>query len=354
MSTGAGRPAVTSPVSPGVWQQALRSDPGAVVSQSLAWRDAVLAGGRYRDVSRLYEFPSGRRVVLPLMLPRGWPRPAATAGSWPRVWGIGGPICEGGDISPAEAAFVLEDAAGLGALAVEIQLRHGAGGETWVGAAGRFAVQERSCHVLDLSGGFSQVWQGRFRGSARTAVRKAERSGLDVEVGHEGSLIPVFSDLYQKSIERWAARQHEPLWLSRWRVTRATSPGMLRLVAQKFGQDFSIWVARSQGVPVAAIIVLRHGGFAKYWRGAMDMALANPVRANDLLHRLAIEEACRDGYQHYDMGMSSPGSPLAGFKQKLGAVPEPTWVLRADRLPVQAGTGAARNLVKRLIGFRDG
>jgi hypothetical protein len=101
----------------------------------------------------------------------------------------------------------------------------------------------------------------------------------------------VFWDLYEKSIQRWSAVQHEPLWLTRWRTVRATPPGMLATVARQFGANFGIWVARSAGVPVAAIIVLRSGAYAKYWRGAMDKELATRVRANEFLHRLAIEEA---------------------------------------------------------------
>ena len=46
------------------------------ITQSLAWHDAVFADGRYKDVSRLYEFPCGRQVVLPLARRRR--RPAWT------------------------------------------------------------------------------------------------------------------------------------------------------------------------------------------------------------------------------------------------------------------------------------
>jgi Acetyltransferase (GNAT) domain len=347
-------PVVTSPAPREAWAELLRSDPGAVVSQSLAWRDSVFADSRYADISVLYEFPTGRRVVLPLARHRHWPVRGGAIASWPRAWGVGGPVCQDGVITPAEAAAVLRHVAGLGALVTEIQLRHGAGHGAWPAAAAGFRAAEQTCHVLDLGGGFARVWQERFRGSARTAVRKAQRSGLVVEVGRKGELIGDFRELYLKSIQRWAARQHEPLWLSRQRVLRATSAAMLTEVAEQFGENFTIWVARSQGTAVAAIIVLRSGGFAKYWRGAMDAALASRVRANDLLHQLAIEEACRDGYQFYDMGMSAPGSPLAAFKEKLGAVPQVSAVLRAERLPLYASERMARELAKRLIGFRDG
>jgi hypothetical protein len=322
------------------------------VTQSLAWRDAVFADGRYKDVSRLYEFPSGRQVVLPLARRRRRPAWTTVTASWPRAWGVCGPISRDGQISTAEAAAVLADLAGQGALVAEIQLRHGAS-EGWLSEARQYQIAERGCHVLDLAGGFSQVWTHKFRGTARTAVRKAEHSGLEVEVDRSGRLVPVFCDLYEKSIERWATMQHEPLRLTRWRTIRATPPRMLAAICEHFGKDCGIWVARSKGVPVAAIIVLQSGTHAKYWRGAMDKELATPVRANELLHYRAIEEACQDGYRYYEMGQSRPGSPLAAFKEKFGAAMQSGHTLRTERIPLQALGRVSRSTAKKMIGFRD-
>jgi hypothetical protein len=348
---GSARPAVTSPVPRDVWDSLLRSDPGAVVTQSLAWRDAIVADGRYRDVSRLYEFGSGRRIAVPLARRRHTAAWTATAASWPRAWGVGGPICEDGQATEAEAAAVLADLAGR-AIATELRLPERVA-RTWLTAASGYQVAERGTHVLDLAGGFGEVWSRRFRGTARTAVRKAERSGVEVEVDRTGQAAGVFFGLYEKSIQRWAAMQHEPVVLTRWRTIRATPPRMLAAVARCFGKGCEIWVARTRGMPVAAIVVLRSGVNVKYWRGAMDKELATPVRANEYLHALAIEDACRDGYRIYEMGQSRPGSPLAAFKEKLGATLEPGYTLRSERLPLDATRRRTRSAVKSLIGFRD-
>lgn len=329
-------------------------DPNAVVAQSLPWRDAVFASGQYRDLSLLYEFPSGRQVVLPMARHRGVPPWAALAASWPRGWEAAGPICPGGQVSPEEVAAVLADVAGRGSLATEIRLRHDAD-RTWLSEARHFRVDKAGTYVLDLQEGFDRVWQHRFRSEARTAVRKAERSGLDIEVDRSGRLLDVFSDLYEKSIRRWSAQQqHEPLLLTRWRAawTSPTSPARLALIAGHFAENCATWIARSKGQPVAAIIVLRSGAYAKYWRGAMDSEGATPVRANEFLHRLAIEEACRDGYRFYDMGAAQPGSSLARFKEKLGAAPLFTHILRAERLPLHAARQRSEELVKKMVGFR--
>ena len=346
-----GRPTVTSPVPRDIWERLLRSDPGAVVTQSLAWRDAVFADGRYRDVSRLYEFGSGCRIALPLARRRRASAWTGTTASWPRAWGVGGPICQDGKIGVAEAAAVLADLAG-GTLTAEVRLPEGAGG-AWRTAARGYQVEERDVHMLDLGGGFSEVWSHRFRGTARTAVRKAERAGVEVEVDRSGRALQVFFELYEKSIQRWAAMQHEPVVLTRWRTIRATSPQMLAAVSRHFGKDCEIWVARAKGAPIAAIVVLRSGSNAKYWRGAMDKDLATPVRANEYLHSLAIEAACRDGCRWYEMGQSRPGSTLAAFKEKLGGTLQPGYTLRVERLPLDAARRHTRDAVKSMIGFRD-
>lgn len=346
-----GGPKVTAPVPRAAWDWLLRSDPGAVVTQSLAWRDAVVADGRYRDVSRLYEFGSGRRIAVPLVRRRHATAWTGTTASWPRTWGVGGPICQDGKVSAAEAAAVLADLAGS-ALATELRLPEGADG-AWLGAARGYQAEERGVHVLDLAGGFGEVWSHRFRGSARTAVRKAGRAGLEVEVDRSGQALGVFFELYERSIQRWAAMQHEPVVLTRWRTIRATSPRMMAAVSRNFGKDCEIWVARANGAPAAAIVVLRSGSNAKYWRGAMDKELATPARANEYLHSLAIEEACRDGCRYYEMGQSRPGSPLAAFKEKLGATLRPGYTLRAERLPLDAVRRRTRDAAKSLIRFRD-
>jgi hypothetical protein len=351
---GNGRPRVTSPVPRQVWTALLRSDREAVVSQSLAWHDAVLAGGRYQDISVLYEFPSGQRVVLPLARLRRAPAWAATTASWPGGWSVGGPISEDGRIAPAEAAAVLADVARRRTLVTEIRLRPGAPGP-WLSENGPFEIEENRLqnYVLDLDGGFATIWQDKFRGNMRTCVRKAERSGLEVEVDRSGRLLPEFFDLYEASIQRWAAVQHEPVWLTRWRTTRITQPKTLAAVARHFGTDCAIWMARSKGEPAAAIIMLSSGAYAKYWRGAMNKKLAAPQRANELLHRLALEYACQHGCRYYDMGTARPGSQLAFSKEKVGAVPHVLYVLRTERLPVNAMRGASQALVKKMVGFRQ-
>jgi hypothetical protein len=85
----------------------------------------------------------------------------------------------------------------------------------------------------------------------------------------------------------------------------------------------------------------------------MDKDLAGPSRANDLLHRLAIEDACRAGCRSYHMGESGSSESLAKFKRGFGACAVAYAEYRLERLPLTGMDNRARGLVKRLIGFQD-
>ncbi len=118
------------------------------------------------------------------------------------------------------------------------------------------------------------------------------------------------------------------------------------------GEACRIWVAWHNGQPAAAILVLQ-GSNASYIRGMMDKELAGPTRANYLLHRLAIEEACEAGCRYYDMGESGSSTSLAQFKTRFGARPCPYAEYHIERLPITSLHRHARGAIKRMIGFRD-
>ena len=340
---------MTSPVPREAWEAALKADGGALVSQSLAWRDAVLASGRHSDASRLYDFGSGRRVVVPLARRRGLPPGCGAISSWPPTAEIGGPICPGGVVE-REAAAILADLASISALSVQIRLRHDVA-DDWLAVASGWQAGRQTGYMLDLRRGFGDVWNSSFRSSVRQAVRKAERSQLTIETGRSGPLLDVFCDLYETSIRRWAATRREPIWLARRLLAQEFSRARLDRMAEHFGDCLTVWVASRGGQPAAAVVILKAGSHAKYWRGAMDKEVAGPVQANNFLHRLAIEDACSTGYSWYDMGFGD-APQLVAFKLKLGAVAQRTVTLRRERLPVHSTRMRAESMIKRAIGMR--
>jgi hypothetical protein len=342
---------VISPAPRDAWQEALASDPMALVFQTPRWLDCLCATGRYRDASRLYELPSGRRLVLPMVRLGCRTGSLAVEASFPPSWGTGGIVASGGPRA-GDLAVVFADLGARPVLRTSVR-PNPLTGASWAEARPRGALAvPRLAHVLDLDGGFERVWRERFTGSARTAVRKAERAGLTVECDTAGRRAAVFYDLFERSLDRWARQQHEPLALARWRGHRRDPLRKLRLIAEHLGDRCHLWIAWHGEEPAAAILVLQDAN-ASYTRGAMDKELAGPTRANYLLHQLAIEQACDAGCRQYHMGESGTSAALAQFKTRFGARPAPYAEYHLERLPVTAADRYVRTAVKHVIGFRD-
>jgi hypothetical protein len=344
---------VTTPAPRGVWREVLAADRDALAFQAPEWTDAICATGRYEDASRLYEVGCGARMILPLARRKGpFPRALAPQESMPHAWGMGGVVADA-PIEAAELSLIAADLASLPALRTSIRPNPLHAG-LWAHATEPLGVTSlpRRAHVLDLQGGADEVWQRAFASSARRGVRKAERSGLHIKCGCSDELLAEFHKLLGCSVKRWAQAQHEPLALARLRARQRDPLAKFKLIARAMGASLRVWVAYREGVAVASIVVLL-GADASYTRGAMDKGLAGPVAANELLHWLAIRDACAAGCARYHMGESGASVSLARFKEKLGARPVAYAEYRFERVPLTAADAAARGLVKRVLRFRD-
>jgi hypothetical protein len=310
------------------------ADPNALVSQTPAWTDLVCSVDGYADASRLYELPSGRRLVLPMVRDGGLPPALAPEASLPLCWGTGGIVAPGG-VTARDLQAVFEDLSGRPV--VRTSLRPGPlDAREWDAARPPGTTVPRLAHVLDLEGGFGEIWKRRFTGTARTAVRKAERSGLTVERDTTGRLVPAVCELLERSLDR---RGGDP----RHRLIS---------IAHGLGEVCRTWVAWLDGQPAAAIMVVQ-GANANLTRGTLDEELAGHTRADFLLQQLAIEDACEAGCRYYNMGESGSSASVARFKTRLGARPRLYAEFHIERAPVTTFDRRARGLVKRLLGLSD-
>jgi hypothetical protein len=342
---------VTSPAPRDVWRELIAADPEVLVMQSPEWLDAVCAGGGYVDASRLYETAAGTRLVLPMVRRTGlMPADLAPRASMPHAWGMGG-LIGGRQASEEELAAVIADLATGSSVRTHIRpnpLHDG----MWRHAAelGALTIPRRA-HVLDLSGGADRVWMA-MRSEARRGVRKAERSGVEVECDSTGQLLPVFHDLLRLSVERWAKQQHEPAILARFRARRRDPLIKFQRMADALGEAMQVWVAWKDGEPAASNIVLR-GTNVNDTRGAMNKELARPTSANDLLEWRQIEDACEAGCHWFHLGESGNSRGLAQFKEKWGAQAVPYSEYRFERLPLTRSDQLLRTTAKRVLRFRD-
>ena len=342
---------VISPAPRDVWRDLLSRDPAALFFHSPDWVDRACADGGYEDVSRLYETRQGRLLVLPLLRRNYLGGVLSRQGSLPPGWGTGGVLSDG-PLSPSDVSAVFADLqSDRRVLRTLVQTGPRAGSVWDVGAPPGVKPIFRRGHVLQLGSGFDRVWSKNFAGTARTAVRKAEKAGVEVAHDMTGALIPEFLALRRISVERWARQQHEPLALARWRSGRRDPAGRLQAMSDAVPGGFHLYLARHEGRAVAGIVVLRARA-ASYIQGAMDKELAGPVRANYLLHRLAIEDACLSGCTFYDFGETGNSSQLAQFKTRFGAEPTHYSDYLIEPLPFSYAGRAVRTVVKRVVGFR--
>lgn len=340
---------VVSPAPRALWDATRLEDPDVLPTQSPAWTDAVCASGRWVDASRLYRNPDGRRVVLPMVRQRAGGSMGVEA-SMPTHWGFGGLIADGG-VTATDVRLVLGDLAARRIIRQSIRPNPRHGAMYAENAPVRSVAIARRAHVLDLAGGVDVVFKG-FADSRRRAIRKAERSGVDVECDTTGRLLPEFFELYARSEARWAEQQHEPAWLARFRTHFRDTLAKWQTIAAHLEGGCRQWVARHDGRPVASIIVL-FGTNVHYTRGAMDKELAGPLRANDLLMWKAIQAACEIDAESFHLGESGTSGSLSDYKERFGARPFDYPELRLERVPITRADDAARTVVKRMIGFRE-
>ncbi len=329
-----------------LWQRVLSADPNSMVTQSPEWMDALASLGTWVDATRFYEMSGGRLVVLPMARRTR----VGIEASPPPAWGFGGLLAEGG-VTEDDVRVVLADLDGRLRIRQSIRPNPLLTSAWERGASPPWTAVPRLAHVIDLREGSDGVW-ARFHKDVRKRVRRAERLGVEVECDTTGRLIPILYELLQRSIVRWASNQNEPVRLTRLRARRRDPIEKFQAMANHLGSQFKLWVARHEGHPVAANLVLQ-GQNAHTTRLVMDRDLAATGSATSLLEWHAIQEACRAGCGHYHMGESGSSASLAKSKERFGALGQRYFEYRRERLPLSTVDRWARSAVKRVIGFKD-
>ena len=333
-----------------LWERVYAADSTASLSQSPEWMAAITRTSRWRDATRAYEMADGRRFVLPLAR-RGIGAGATAYASLPAGYGMGGVIGTQ-PLRSEDASLIRDDLQSLGAASVRI-LPNPLNAPAWQSSLEPANLTTmRYAHVLDVEGGFETVRATRFRRTARKLSNRAMRAGLDVERDTTGRLIPIYRDLFQRSVVRWAKRSGEPLWLARLRSGRQDPPGKLEALADMLRDRMVTWVASYRGEP-AAVDILLMGNSVFSWRAAMHEELGPATNAAYLLQHLAIEDACANGAALYYLGESGRSAGSAMFKERFGAVGHAYPEMRIERIPYTRANRVARSLVKRAVGYKD-
>jgi FemAB-related protein (PEP-CTERM system-associated) len=169
------------------------------------------------------------------------------------------------------------------------------------------ALQARRHKVamrLALESDVERQWAALDR-KVRNQVRKAEKSGLDVESGG-ADLVDDFYEVFARNMRDLGT----PVYGVRFfREALAALPGTMR-----------VFVVRLAGRPIAASIVHAHGSTLEVpWASALREH--NPLCPNILLYWHMLRSAVERGARTFDFGRSTPGEGTFHFKRQWGAQP---------------------------------
>jgi hypothetical protein len=196
-------------------------------------------------------------------------------------------------------------------------------------------------HTLDLTAGEKALFEN-MDGSARQAVRKAEKDGVTVQVSRSEQAMRDFYRLQCQTRKRHGLPpQPWRFFLNIWRHILSENLGMVALAEQ-------------EGEKIAGAVYFFLNGHAIYKYGASDFRWQQ-LRPNNLVMWEGIKWLARNGAQTLHLGRTSRSNDgLRRFKLNLGAVEEAIeyvkFDLRANRFMVDAeGISGWHNRVFRAL-----
>jgi hypothetical protein len=314
------------------WLSLLDQDTNAAIYQTPEWLDAICRSEGYEDASRLYETSAGRQFVLPVVRRRPYGG-LAIEESMPSAWGMGGLV--GAPVDVDDLRLIWSDLRSNSHARLRVRDSNLGRGLPINDGQRRVSIVWETKHVLDLRDGFDSVYATNFNRTTRKNLRRAESAGVEVECDSSGRLVPIYYELYTSWVMRRAAERNLPTSLMVHRARSRESLLKFQVMAELLRDSSKIWVAWWKGEPIAAMIGLSYKSRAFAFRGYSNMDLANSVRANDLLHRCMIEDACREGCLSYNMGGSGGVPGLMAYKAKFGAIAVDFPVYTIETFPIK-------------------
>jgi hypothetical protein len=188
-----------------------------------------------------------------------------------------------------------------------------------------FKVSPNVTHICPLARDEATAWAA-MRGTCRTRIRKAEKSGLEAEITDDGSVV---DDFYRYL----TLIMHRKGRLPQYGIER---PRSLMACLTPADRLFSVRV-RYQGQVIGVAFYPHDERSMYYWEGASDPAHLE-LCPNELLHWTAMQEAIRRRIPRFNIG----GGPVPSrFTRKFGGADAPYHSYRRNFVPFLE---TARNL----------
>ena len=281
----------------GAWRRAVGSLAEARLAHAAEWLTVIRSACGHDPLYLEGDDGEGGRGVLPAFIVRR-PVGGTVVSSMPFLDG-GGPCSSSDAVADALVARLVEEARSVGADAVELRCPQRL-------AVASEPMEHKVNLTLPLPADADRLWR-QLDGSVRNQVRKAERSGLSVEIGGAERLNDFYA-IFSTRMRELGSPAHSRRFFGE--------------VFQAFGSRARMALVRKGATPVGGLIAL---GFkdvlAVPWASCLRPYLT--LCPNMLLYWVTIRNGCGEGFRRFDFGRSTRGSGTYRFKRQWGAQEEP-------------------------------
>lgn len=287
------------------WLDFLKECDSATFFHTPYWYKVWKAYAGYNYEARVYEFPDGRQILLPLawwrikkgLLKRMVSSPAGTYGGWIAKKAV-----------DREDAIAILDSLKKEFNQIDIRLN-------WLDG-----IQEQPvCKSVKLVTDFTQVIFLRKKADFRSVLKKWTKGHISAaNRGLKGPMevLPAFD---KESVEAYFLTYQESL--ARW-GSKATSKYGKKIFEYIFDlvpvKYFRLWLAKADGDLAYGCLCFYFNNHVVYWHGAGKAVFFNLKPAHLLQYRI-IEDAMASGYWWYDFNPSGGHEGVVRFKKGFGA-----------------------------------
>ena len=272
------------------WDAVIQRCPNTSAFQSLAWRDAL--ADAFRQLNSVYMLIKQQDKVVG-GLPAFVFQPIPGIRLWHSMpWNLFGGIhlIEKVKLNPEALITSIETAAAESGWC-EIRWTLSPEHTTIYGDFFTQTGYERTdhfTHLLETDRDVDVLWHA-YNKRVRGAVRKAEKSGVEVTDTDSEEALSVFYDMYLMTVKRLGG-------------TPKPRSLMQTLLQRKIAK---LAIATYNGTIIAGLLYLLFNQTVTLWCEASVPAFLK-YRPNNAIFHYIITEACREGYQWADFGASPP------------------------------------------------
>jgi FemAB-related protein (PEP-CTERM system-associated) len=294
----------------GTWRSVVDNSTESTLAHSPEWFALIQRAYGHQPLYLSAEDDQGRSGVLPAFIVRR-PFLGTVVTSMPFL-DSGGPCSSSTAMARVLVGHLIAEARAIGARLVEIRC------STPLEIDSQPA-QTKVNMTLPIPSDPDRLWR-QLDKSVRNQVRKAERSGLSIEIGGAEKLTPFY--------ETFVIRMRDL-------GSPVHAPEFLRAVLDSFGSRARIILVRKGNTTVGGLMILAFKDrLIVPWATCLKEYFA--LCPNMLLYWEALRSACLEGFRRFDFGRSSRNSGTYHFKCQWGAREEPLFWYT---IPITAAAG---------------